>query len=171
MAEVTDNTRGQLEVLKSLSGNLEQMPEAMRELRKVLDRSVATDERTSRTLKDFQRNMERIQGSMDKMVGHSGNQARATRSLTDRREEQERQQTVAIRGMVRGLGAAQDAAVGRLEEATGKHLESMRSGHEDQSARLLKLIAASGKSNRAMLVVLILVLGGMAALFALQILA
>ena len=167
MAEVTDNTRGQLEVLKSLSGNLEQMPEAMRELRKVLDRSVATDERTSRTLKDFQRNMERIQSSMDKMVEHSGNQARATRSLTDRREEQERQQTDAIRGLVRDLGSTQTKAVERLEDTTSKNLQSLRHAQQDQFARLLKLMAASGKWNRAMLVVMILALGGMAALFAL----
>ena len=171
MAEVADNTRGQLTALNGLSSNLEQLPEAMRELRKALDRSAATDERTGRTLKDFQSNMEKIQGSMDKMVEHSGNQARATRSLTDRREEQERQQTVAIRGMVRDLGTAQDAAVGRMAEANGEHLDSLRNATEDQSARLLKLMSASGKWNRAMLVVMILLLGGCAALFGLQVFA
>ena len=168
MAEVADNTRGQLEVLKGLTGNLELLPETMRELKKALDRTTATDERTSRTLNEFQHHMDKIQGSMDQMVEHSRTQAQATSSLTDRQDEQRGKQTDAIRGLVRELGTTQSQAVGRMEEATGKHLQSLKHAHQDQSARLLNLMAASGKWNRAMLVVLIVVLGGMATLFALQ---
>ncbi len=169
MAEVADNTRGQLEVLKGLTGNLELLPETMRELKKALDRTAATDERTSRTLNEFQHHMDKIQGSMDQMVEHSSAQARATGALTERREEQERKQTDAIRGLVRDLGSTQTKAVERMEDSTSKHLQSLRHAQQDQAGRLLKLMAASGKWNRAMLVVMILVLGGMATLFALQI--
>ena len=76
MAEVADNTRGQLEVLKGLTGNLEVLPDTMRELKKALERTAATDERTSRTLTEFQHHMDKIQGSMDQMVEHSRIQAR-----------------------------------------------------------------------------------------------
>ncbi len=71
-------------------------------------------------------------------------------------------------GLVRELGSTQSQAVGRMEEATGKHLQSLKHAHQDQSERLLKLMAVSGKWNRAVLVVLIVVLGGIATLFALQ---
>ena len=170
MAEVADNTRGQLDVLRSLSGNLQLLPDTMRELKKALDRTAATDERTGRTLTEFQRHMDKIQGSMDQMVENSTAQARATSALTGRREEQERKQTDAIRGLVRDLGSTQTKAVDRLEDSTSRHLESLRHAQQDQAGRLLKLLAASGEWNRAMLVVMILVLGGMATLFALQIL-
>jgi chromosome segregation ATPase len=168
MAEVADNTRGQLEVLKGLTGNLELLPETMRELKKALDRTAATDERTSRTLNEFQHHMDKIQGSMDQMVEHSRTQAQATSSLTGRQDEQRSKQTDAIRGLVRELGTTQSQAVGRMEEATGNHLQSLKHAQQDQSARLLKLLTASGKWNRAMLVVLIVVMGGMATLFALR---
>ena len=170
MAEVADNTRGQLDVLRNMTGNLELLPDTLRELKKALDRAAATDERTGQTLTDFQRHMDKIQGSMDQMVDHSRAQARATTALTERREGQERKQTDAIRGLVRDLGSTQTKAVEHLEDSTSKHLESLRHAQQDHAGRLLKLMAASGKWNRAMLVVMILVLGGMATLFALQIL-
>ena len=168
MADVVENTRGQLEVLKGLSGNLAMLPETVRELKKALDRSAATDERTSKTLSEFKGHMDKIQGSMDKMVENSRVQAQATRSLTDKREEQQRAQTTAMRTMAKDLGATQTKAVENLQEANDKQLASLRMAQEDQSSRLLKLMTASSKWNRAMLVVMILVLGGMATLFALQ---
>lgn len=171
MADVVENTRGQLEVLKGLSGNLELLPETMRELKKALERASATDDRTSKTLDEFKGHMDKIQGSMDKMVESARVQAQASRSLTDKREEQERAQTSAMRAMVKDLGSSQTKAVEHLEEATSKQLASLRNAHEDQSSRLLKLMSASGRWNRAMLVVMILLLGGLATLFALQILA
>ena len=77
-------------------------------------------------------------------------------------------ETTAMRTMVVDLGATQTQAVERLQEASDKQLTSLRRAQEDQSSRLLKLMSASSKWNRAMLVVMILALGGMATLFALQ---
>ena len=151
----------QNELGEKLSTTMTRLPHLLESVEKALDRAAKTDERTAATVMEFQSTMDRIHTSMDKMVEHSGDQAKATQELANRRNEE-------LKGLVTDIAKAQDGAVDELKRTTGEGLQHLRRTHEDQSNRLQKVVEEHAGWNRAVLVGIGLVVLGIGAVIALQ---
>ena len=165
----------QLETLQSLSQQMEKqnalgeklsttmtrLPNLLESVEKALDRAAKTDERTAATVMEFQSTMDRIHTSMDKMVEHSGDQAKASQDLANRRSDE-------LKGLASDIAKAQDGAVDELKRTTDEGLQQLRRTHEDQSNRLQKVVQEHAGWNRAVLVGIGLVVLGIGAVIALQ---
>jgi methyl-accepting chemotaxis protein len=161
----------QLETLKALSVQMERqnqlgeqlsttmtrLPNLLQSVETALQRAAATDERTAATVKEFQSTMDRIHTSMDTMVQHSGEQAKAAKELSEKRTEE-----------MAGIAKHHQDAVGELKRATDEGLQSLRRTHEDQSNRLQRVVAEHAGWNRAVLVGIGLVVIGIGSVIVLQ---
>ena len=165
----------QLEALKSLSQQMEKqnelgaqlsttmtrLPNLMENVERALDRAAKTDERTAATVMEFQKTMDRIHTSMDKMVEHSGDQAKAAQELAERRSEE-------LKGLATDIAKTQSGAVDELKRTTDESLMQLRQTHEDQSNRLQKVVQENAGWSRAVLVGIGLVVVGIGAVIVLQ---
>lgn len=167
----------QLEILQKLSTHMERqnalgeqlattmtvLPSLLKNVEGALARAAATDERTAATVREFQSTMDRIHGSMSKMVEHSETQAKASQQLAARRDE-------SLQEITKGIEGSQQRAVKELQRTTDESLQALRRSSEDQSNRLQKVVLENSGWNRAMLVGIGLVVVGIGALIALQLL-
>lgn len=158
----------QLEALKSISEHMERqnklgeqmastvtkLPSMLENVEKALARAAATDERTAATVKEFHSTMDRIHSSMSKQV-------EATEKLAERKDD-------AMLDIAKGIESSQEQALGQLRQTTDESLKSLRRTHEDQSNRLHKVVEQNANWNRAVLVGIGLVVIGIGALIALQ---
>ena len=165
----------QLDTLKSLSVQMEKqnelgvqlsstmtrLPNLLESVERALERAAKTDERTAATVMEFQNTMDRIHTSMDKMVEHSGDQAKASQELAERRTEE-------LKSLATGIAKTQSGAVDELKRATDQGLQQLRRTHEDQSNRLQKVVQEHALWNRAVLVGIGLVVLGIGAVIVLQ---
>lgn len=154
LKQVADRVERQNQVGENLARSLAGLPELLGNVEKALQRAAATDERTANTVREFQSTMDRIQGQMGKMVEHSAEQAAATRTLAERREE-------SLQGLAQQVEQGQKQAVQELRRTTDEGLASLRRSNEDQSNRLHKVVEQHSGWNRAVLAGLGLVLLGM----------
>lgn len=165
----------QLDALKSLSQQMEKqnelgvqlsatmtrLPDLMENVERALDRAAKTDERTAATVMEFQQTMDRIHTSMDKMVEHSGEQAKAAQELAERRTEE-------LKSLANDIAETQSGAVDELKRTTDESLLQLRQTHEDQSNRLQKVVQENAGWSRAVLVGIGLVAVGIGAMIVLQ---
>ncbi|MGK0205153.1 MAG: methyl-accepting chemotaxis protein [Planctomycetota bacterium] len=151
----------QNELGEKLSTTMTRLPNLLESVEKALDRAAKTDERTAATVLEFQSTMDRIHTSMDKMVGHSGDQAKAAQDLANRRTDE-------LKGLATDIAKAQDGAVEELKRTTDEGLQQLRRTHEDQSNRLQKVVEEHAGWNRAVLVGIGLVVLGIGAVIVLQ---
>ncbi len=165
----------QLDTLKSLSVQMEKqnelgvqlsstmtrLPDLLESVERALERAAKTDERTAATVMEFQNTMDRIHTSMDKMVEHSGDQAKASQELAERGTEE-------LKSLATGIAKTQSGAVEELKRATDQGLQQLRHTHEDQSNRLQKVVQEHALWNRAVLVGIGLVVLGIGAVIVLQ---
>jgi len=165
----------QLDMLKSLSQQMEKqnelgvqlsttmtrLPNLLESVEKALERAAKTDERTAATVMEFQSTMDRIHTSMDKMVEHSGDQAKASQQLAERRSEE-------LKGLAADFSKSQEGVVAELKRTTNEGLQQLRRTHEDQSNRLQKVVQEHAGWNRAVLVGIGLVVIGIGAVIVLQ---
>lgn len=163
----------QLQMLQQLAGHVERqnavgenlartltgLPDLLKNVEQALQRAANTDERTASTVREFQTTMDRIQGQMGKMVEHSAENAAATRTLAERREQSWTELST-------NLQENQTRAVEELQRANTEGLKTLRQTHEDQSNRLSKVVEEHAGWNRAVLAVLGIVLLGMIAILA-----
>ncbi|MCA8974954.1 MAG: hypothetical protein KDC98_09540 [Planctomycetes bacterium] len=167
----------QLDTLRALSVHMEKqsalgeqmaatvtkLPQMLANVEQALARAAATDERTAATVKEFHSTMERIHASMNKMVERGDQQVEATRQLATRSDD-------ALLDIAQGIEASQQQALGKLQQTTDESLASLRRTHEDQSNRLQRVVEDHASWNRAVLVGIGLVVVGIGALIALQLL-
>lgn len=151
----------QNELSEQVATTLRTLPNLLQNVESALARAAATDERTSKTVLEFQSTMERIHGSMQQMVQHSEQQAEASKKLAERREDD-------LKGLTDGIEKAQQAAAAELKRSSDESLASLRRTHEDQSNRLQRVVQEHAGWNRAVLVGIGLVVLGIGALIALQ---
>ena len=165
----------QLDSLKSLSASMEKqnelgvqlsstmtrLPNLLESVERALERAAKTDERTAATVMEFQNTMDRIHTSMDKMVEHSGDQAKASQALAERRTDE-------LKSLATDIAKTQSGAVDELKRATNQGLQQLRHTHEDQSNRLQKVVQQHASWNRAVLVGIGLVVLGIGAVIVLQ---
>jgi hypothetical protein len=165
----------QLEILQKLSTHMERqnalgeqlattmtvLPSLLKNVEGALARAAATDERTASTVREFQATMDRIHGSMSKMVEHSDTQAKAAQQLAARRDD-------ALQEITKGIEGSQQRAVKELQRTTDESLQALRRTSEDQSNRLQKVVMENATWSRAMLVGIGLVVVGLGALIVLQ---
>ena len=165
----------QVELLRTMGAQLERqnalgeqvattlrtLPTLLQNVEAALARAAQTDERTSATVREFHATMDRIHSSMQKMVEHSGEQAKAATQLAARREGE-------FQELAAGIERAQQAAASELQRATDDSLASLRRTHEDQSNRLQRVVQEHAGWNRAVLVGIGLVVLGIGALLVLQ---
>ncbi len=158
VAKLPAAAEAQVEMLKSLVTQLEtqntmtgkmvetfaELPAVMKGVQKSLEKTAATDERTSNTLNDFKGTMDRIQGSMGDMVKTSQTQAQAASDIAEGHKE----------------------TVRSLETTTHDSLEALRTAQEDQANRMSKIASETGRSNRVIVVLLILSFAAMVAILA-----
>ena len=144
-----------------LSATMTRLPNLLENVEKALDRAAKTDERTAATVLEFQSTMDRIHSSMDKMVAHSGDQAKAAQQLAERRNDE-------LKGLATDMAKAQAGAVDELKRTTDEGLQQLRRTHEDQSNRLQKVVQEHAGWNRAVLVGIGLVVLGIGAVIVLQ---
>jgi uncharacterized protein YukE/uncharacterized coiled-coil protein SlyX len=161
LQSLSQQMQKQNELGEKLSTTMTRLPNLLENVEKALDRAATTDERTAATVMEFQSTMDRIHTSMDKMVEHSGDQAKATQELASRRSEE-------LKGLASDIAKAQDGAVDELKRTTGEGLKGLRRTHEDQSNRLQKVVEEQAGWNRAVLVGIGLVVLGIGAVIALQ---
>ncbi|HIE72518.1 MAG TPA: hypothetical protein EYP98_21470, partial [Planctomycetes bacterium] len=123
----------QLDTLKSLSVQMEKqnelgvqlsstmtrLPDLLESVERALERAAKTDERTAATVMEFQNTMDRIHTSMDKMVEHSGDQAKASQELAERGTEE-------LKSLATGIAKTQSGAVEELKRATDQGLQQLR---------------------------------------------
>lgn len=151
----------QNELGEKLSTTMTRLPNLLESVEKALDRAAKTDERTAATVLEFQSTMDRIHTSMDKMVEHSGDQAKASQDLANRRSDE-------LKGLATDIAKAQGGAVEELKRTTDEGLQQLRRTHEDQSNRLQKVVQEHAGWNRAVLVGIGLVVLGIGAVIVLQ---
>lgn len=144
-----------------LSSTMRRLPNLLENVERALDRAAKTDERTAATVIEFQGTMDRIHSSMDKMVEHSGDQARAAQQLAERRSEE-------LKDLASDIAKTQSGAVEDLKRSTDQSLLQLRQTHEDQSNRLQKVVQENAGWNRAVMVGIGLVVLGIGAVIALQ---
>ncbi|MCB9886985.1 MAG: hypothetical protein H6838_15950 [Planctomycetes bacterium] len=146
---------------EQVATTLRTLPTLLQNVESALARAAATDERTSATVKEFHATMDRIHGSMQKMVEHSGEQAKAAKDLAANRQGE-------FTELAAGIERAQQAAASELQRTTDESLASLRRTHEDQSNRLQRVVQEHAGWNRAVLVGIGLVVLGIGALLVLQ---
>ena len=112
-------------------------------------------------MREFQATMDRITASMGQMVQHSEQQAKASQQLAERRED-------SLLNIAGALEQAQEKSAQELKRATDEGVQSLRRAHEDQSNRLHRVVQEHAGWNRAVLVGIGLVVLGIGALIALQ---
>ncbi len=159
LQQLAGQVERQNQVGENLARTLTGLPDLLKNVEHALQRAAATDERTASTVREFQATMDRIQGQMGKMVEHSAQNVEATKALAERREE-------SLKGLATEMRQGQDQAVKQLRDATDQGLASLRRTHEDQSNRLHKVVEEHAGWNRAVLVVLGIVVLGMGAILA-----
>jgi hypothetical protein len=153
----------QNELGEQVAATMTKLPSLLLNVESALARAAATDERTATTVREFQATMDRIHGSMNKMVEHSAQQVDATRQLAERRDE-------SLHDLAAGITESQQRATTELQRATDESMQTLRRAHEDQSNRLQRVVQESAGWNRAVLVGIGLVVLGIGALIALQLL-
>jgi hypothetical protein len=153
----------QNELGEQVAATMTKLPSLLLNVESALARAAATDERTATTVREFQATMDRIHGSMNKMVEHSAQQVDATRQLAERRDE-------SLQDLAAGITESQQRATTELQRATDESMQTLRRAHEDQSNRLQRVVQESAGWNRAVLVGIGLVVLGIGALIALQLL-
>ncbi|GAB4143427.1 MAG: hypothetical protein Fur0037_11020 [Planctomycetota bacterium] len=167
--------KGQLELLQGLAQHMERqnqlgtkvaetlgsLPKLLGSVEAALSRAAAADERTATTIREFQSTMERIQNSMGSIVEHSEKQANAAQALADRREE-------SLKSLAEDLGKAQRETVQELRAVQDESMKSLRRAHEDQSNRLQRVVQENAGWNKAVLVMLGLVLVALLGLLVVQ---
>ena len=165
----------QLEVLRALSAQMDKqnelgsqlsttmnrLPGLLESVEQALDRAAKTDERTAETVREFQSTMDRIHSSMDQMVENSTTQAQATKDLAERRSEE-------FEHLTEEINRTHAGAVGELQRASEKSMESLRQSHQDQSKRLEQVVQRQAGWNRAVIIGVGLVVLGVGAVIALQ---
>lgn len=139
---------GQLEKQNQMNGMMvetfAELPSVMKGVKESLEKSAVTDERTASTLDEFKGTMDRIQGSMGSMVETSQAQADAASAIASDHKE----------------------GVQNLESATAEGLEALRKAQEDQANRMAKIATEAGRSNRAVVILLVFGVATMVAIFA-----
>jgi hypothetical protein len=105
--------------------------------------------------------MDRIHSSMGQMVQHSEQQMRTAQNLAERRDQE-------FKSLADGLQESQQSAVGELTRATDEGVQALRQSHEDQSNRLQRVVQENAGWSRAVLVGIGVIVLGIGALIALQ---
>ncbi len=173
MGEVADGLRqlpavqqAQLEALQGLASHLERqntlgvqvadslkgLPQMMTGVQAALERAASADERTAKTMGEFQNTMNRIHQSMGLMVQDSKSQADAVQKIAGKTEEARAEEQEHMRGMVADL-----------RQSTSESVTALRSAQEDQSTRLQKAVEENGKWSQAVLVLLAITVVGLLA--------
>lgn len=140
--------QAQLDVLRALAEQVEKqgranaqlmavvgdLPGTMSGLRSTLDRMVATDERSAKTLDEFRSTMGTIQASMQEMVGHSKKQADHTEELLKSQDDRAERLAESLASVARHerdktdkLAASLEQNVQGQREQTEKLAQSMES--------------------------------------------
>lgn len=160
----------QEELTRSMSG----LPEVMRGVEKALVDASTRDARTAQTLGEFRGTMTRMQDAMGEMVQESKRQADSTARIAERdtegMQEQSREHHKELLGAVEGLSSsqqdavsAQKHAVAGLRDSQREVIEDLRRAQQDQARKLEAAVDNAGRWNQALLVVLLLLLGGLGA--------
>lgn len=166
----------QLDTLRALSVHMEKqsavgeqmaatvtkLPGLLESVEQALARAAKTDERTAATVKEFHTTMDRIHTSMNKMVEQGGEQVEVTRQLAERRDD-------ALLDIAQGIESSQREALNDLQRTTDDSLTTLRRTHEDQSNRLQRVVEDHASWNRAVVFGIGLVVLGIGALIALQV--
>ena len=97
------------------------------------------------------------------MVENGNKQVEVTQKLADRRDD-------ALLDIAQGIESSQQQALSDLQRTTDQSLNSLRRTHEDQSNRLQRVVEDHASWNRAVLFGIGLVVLGIGALIALQVL-
>jgi hypothetical protein len=146
---------------EQLAGTMTKLPNLLQNVETALARAAATDERTAATVREFQTTMDRIHSSMGQMVQHSEQQMRTAQNLAERRDQE-------FKSLADGLQESQQSAVGELTRATDEGVQALRQSHEDQSNRLQRVVQENAGWSRAVLVGIGVIVLGIGALIALQ---
>jgi hypothetical protein len=115
--------------------------------------------------------MDRIEGSMERMVESSSAQVGAAKDLVQGRQAEEERMVRVLQESRDALVESQRDGVERIENATATRLEAIRRLHEDQTVRLSKLVADNGRWTQLLVVLLSLTffaIAGILAVLALQ---
>lgn len=150
--------RQQLDLLRRIADGLEsqgkvsdKLLSTLGQVKEALDSSVLTDQRTVDTMLEFKRTMERIDGSIGRMVDN-------TKALARDRQADERRMVDAIREGreedVRALVEGQRAGVERLEAATRQRMDAMRLVQDEHAAHLNKLVTINGRWTQVIIILL-----------------
>jgi hypothetical protein len=165
----------QLETLRALSTQMERqnalgeqlattmtkLPNLMQSVEAALARAAATDERTAATVREFQSTMDRIHLAMGQMVQHGEQHVQTAQQLANKRDDE-------LKNLAAGIEQAQQRAVDELARSNEASLQSLRRTHEDQSNRLQRVVQEHAGWNRAVLVGIGVLVLGIGALIALQ---
>lgn len=143
-------------VSERLQQRLEVLPELLGGVHEALAVATATDQKTARTLGEFRLTMERIEGSMEKMVDSSKAQTDAAASLVRARTEADERIVSELQHNRESLELEQRAGVARLETATAERLNSMQFHQAEHAERLSKMMVHNGRWTQALVVLLCL---------------
>lgn len=131
-----------------IARSLGDLPQMMETVQGALDRAAATDDRTTKTLEDFRSNMTRIQGSMERMVEHSGKQAQSVQTLAT--EPQERL-TEAVQEASKQQRHATDDAAARLGAAHERGVKAINRAQQEQAERLTTIAESGQKQSKVVI--------------------
>jgi hypothetical protein len=148
---------------EQMATTVNRLPAMMENVEKALERAVATDERTAATVREFHATMDRIHESMGRMVEQGGQHVEAARKIAERRDD-------ALLDIAQGIESTQKQALEDLKTTTDQSLQTLRRTHEDQSNRLQRVVEEHASWNRAVMIGVGVVVLGIAALIALQLL-
>jgi len=169
--------RAQLDALKRIANHMdrqnvvgEKLLQTLGGVQDALIRASATDERTAKTLEDFRGTMDRIEGSMGKMVDSAESQAQSAAALANDRTADQTRMVEAIREGrredVQTLVETQREGADRLQAATSQRLSSMQKMQEQHAADLTKLVTVNGKWTQLVIVLLSLTFFALAGILA-----
>jgi len=143
-------------VSERLLKRLEVLPELLSGVQEAIAVATATDQKTSRALGEFRVTMDRIEGSMEKMVESSNAQTEAAASLVRDRSAADERIVTELQHNRESLEQEQREGIAKIEAATVERLQAMRQHHAEHAERLAKMMVHNGRWTQVLVVLLCL---------------